>query len=156
MERAGVTTLPPHLIWFLANACLDRRILCDRALPTCAQCFKSGRMCQGYGLRLSWPKARDRKRAKVGKLPRAKTVARRSMDQSLVNASSWDIEMHYYLLGLVSESESPNSTESMGLTSLEYNKLVLQAPMPFNPFQLNVQEIYLFEYCERSWCIFHS
>ncbi|PLB49745.1 hypothetical protein P170DRAFT_456280 [Aspergillus steynii IBT 23096] len=113
------------------GTCRDRRILCDRALPTCVQCSKSGRTCQGYGLRLSWPNANDRKRAKVGKLPRARKGGRRVSDPLLVNASSWDIEMHYHLLGLVSD---------------RYTKLVLQAPMPFNPLNLNVREAYLFEY----------
>ncbi|KFA70654.1 hypothetical protein S40285_08406 [Stachybotrys chlorohalonatus IBT 40285] len=40
-----------------------RKIQCDRALPTCQKCVQSGRQCLGYGIRMSWPKITDKKRA---------------------------------------------------------------------------------------------
>ncbi|KAI9036247.1 uncharacterized protein KD926_002156 [Aspergillus affinis] len=67
----------------------------------------------------------------IGKPPRTRNIARRISNTALINASSWDIKMHYHLLGLVSD---------------KYTKLVLQAPVPFNPFQLDVKNTYLFDY----------
>lgn len=40
-----------------------RRIRCDRRVPACANCATAKLQCQGYGLRLSWPRVGDRKRA---------------------------------------------------------------------------------------------
>jgi hypothetical protein len=78
----------------------DRRISCDRGLPTCLQCIRSNRQCQGYGMRLSWPKANDRRRAMLGSAPPAK--ARADGDSAtpfrIVNTSTWDIEIHHYLI----------------------------------------------------------
>ncbi|UPK93720.1 hypothetical protein LCI18_004655 [Fusarium solani-melongenae] len=34
--------------------CERRRILCDRALPSCLKCTKKGLVCPGYGQRLRW------------------------------------------------------------------------------------------------------
>ncbi|KAK1143773.1 hypothetical protein N8T08_006174 [Aspergillus melleus] len=67
----------------------------------------------------------------VGKPSRTRTISRRISESSLINASSWDIEMHYHL---------------MGLASGKYNSLVLQAPMPFNLFKLPIKDTYLFDY----------
>lgn len=44
---------------------LDRRIKCDLGLPTCLNCARSRRLCQGYRIRLSWPRKGDSKRAVV-------------------------------------------------------------------------------------------
>ncbi|CAI6014008.1 unnamed protein product [Clonostachys chloroleuca] len=43
--------------------CRGRRIRCDRQVPACANCATAKLQCQGYGLRLSWPRVGDRKRA---------------------------------------------------------------------------------------------
>ena len=43
----------------------DRHIRCDLKSPVCARCMKDRRHCQGYGLRLSWPRVDDKKRAIV-------------------------------------------------------------------------------------------
>uniref|UniRef100_A0A8H7N8X7 Zn(2)-C6 fungal-type domain-containing protein n=1 Tax=Bionectria ochroleuca TaxID=29856 RepID=A0A8H7N8X7_BIOOC len=43
--------------------CRGRRIRCDRRVPACANCATAKLQCQGYGLRLSWPRVGDRKRA---------------------------------------------------------------------------------------------
>lgn len=78
---------------------LDRRISCDRGLPVCLHCIRSNLQCQGYGMRLSWPKASDRKRALHGIATPLK--AKQSGDLAspfrIVNTSTWDIEIHYYL-----------------------------------------------------------
>ncbi|KAI2618208.1 fungal-specific transcription factor domain-containing protein [Hypoxylon sp. NC1633] len=83
------------------GTCRDRRILCDRAAPTCMQCVRSKRKCQGYGLRLSWPNASDARRAVVGKQPTHASKPRHFSDARLVHMSTADIEMHYYLTSSV-------------------------------------------------------
>ncbi|KAF2628274.1 hypothetical protein BU25DRAFT_43010 [Macroventuria anomochaeta] len=42
--------------------CKQRKVGCDRALPTCINCKKGQRTCQGYGLRLAWPDKQDGRR----------------------------------------------------------------------------------------------
>jgi hypothetical protein len=93
---------PPRL-----NTGPDRRILCDRGLPTCLQCIRSNRQCQGYGMRLSWPKANDRRRAMLGTAPPAKAKANRDLASPfrIVNTSSWDIEIHHYLTSPASNTQ---------------------------------------------------
>ncbi|CAI7572340.1 unnamed protein product [Penicillium palitans] len=114
------------------GTCRDRRIRCDRTVPACSQCSQSNRTCKGYGLRLSWPKVDDKRRAMVARSSLQQRSARpRFSNAHLVNISTWDIEMHRYLFGLVSS---------------EYHRLTLQSPMPFNPFKFDVTETYLFQY----------
>ncbi|KAL2820560.1 fungal-specific transcription factor domain-containing protein [Aspergillus cavernicola] len=112
---------------------LDRRILCDRALPTCTQCTRANRACKGYGIRLSWPKASNARRAMIGGL-RGRSAGRRISD-SLVNTSSWDIEMHYYLLGLLPDDYTPPA---------------LRVPMPFTPVRFDDAESQLFQYFQST------
>ncbi|KAH7138209.1 fungal-specific transcription factor domain-containing protein [Dendryphion nanum] len=78
--------------------CKDRKVRCDRGLPTCSNCIKTNRECRGYGVRLSWPTQDDAKRSIV--VPVSQTCRRRvrgSGKVKLVNASFWDIEMHHNL-----------------------------------------------------------
>ncbi|OQE03170.1 hypothetical protein PENSOL_c001G05336 [Penicillium solitum] len=123
------------------GTCRDRRILCDRTVPTCSQCSQSNRTCKGYGLRLSWPKANDKRRAMVARSSLQHRSARpRFSNAHLVNTSTWDIEMHRYLFGLVSS----------GNAFQEYHRLTLQSPMPFNPFKFDVTENCLFQYFQST------
>ena len=46
----------------LADVILERKIGCDRTLPSCLNCNKGRRICQGYGLRLAWPDKQDGRR----------------------------------------------------------------------------------------------
>ncbi|KAF2000801.1 hypothetical protein P154DRAFT_575512 [Amniculicola lignicola CBS 123094] len=73
--------------------CRERKVRCDSRWPTCGNCTKARRVCQGYGIQLSWPRDGDRKRAitlhdthRAMKLPRSK--ARR-----FLNAYSWDMAL---------------------------------------------------------------
>lgn len=45
----------------------ERKIGCDRAVPSCDNCTRSGRGCQGYNIRLLWPDRPDGRR-KVGEV----------------------------------------------------------------------------------------
>ncbi|KAH3917496.1 hypothetical protein HBI56_108600 [Parastagonospora nodorum] len=46
--------------------CKDRKVSCDKTIPTCLRCKKSRRECSGYGVRLTWPKE-DHSRALVAR-----------------------------------------------------------------------------------------
>ncbi|KAI9163791.1 transcriptional regulatory protein [Paramyrothecium foliicola] len=39
-----------------------RRVGCDKSVPQCHNCIRSGRECLGYGIRLKWPEIRDGRR----------------------------------------------------------------------------------------------
>ncbi|KAF2738754.1 hypothetical protein EJ04DRAFT_25944 [Polyplosphaeria fusca] len=47
-----------HNCW----TCKERKVGCDRALPACANCTRSNRHCQGYGVKLAWPDKVDGRR----------------------------------------------------------------------------------------------
>ncbi|OAX79763.1 hypothetical protein ACJ72_05917 [Emergomyces africanus] len=112
---------------------LDRRISCDRAIPRCTQCARSNRVCQGYQLRLSWPKDNDARRAVVARLLRRGAAPH--VSHSLVNASSWDIELHQYLSGVL----------------LPEHALFAQTPLaPFNPVKLSDADANLFQYFQTT------
>ncbi|VUC35922.1 unnamed protein product [Clonostachys rosea] len=74
----------------------DRRIRCDLGLPTCANCAKASQECQGYGLRLSWPRAGDKRRIILGGTPSENTPIAAPLqynrgDWPFVNMHSWHI-----------------------------------------------------------------
>lgn len=41
---------------------LERKIGCDKGLPLCNNCARTGRECLGYGVRLVWPDIHDGRR----------------------------------------------------------------------------------------------
>ncbi|KAK2014469.1 hypothetical protein LZ32DRAFT_657304 [Colletotrichum eremochloae] len=75
--------------------CTARRIRCDGAFPSCQKCARAERSCQGYGIRLSWPKDNDGKRAITGSSPPAVVYPYLSSGSHLfVNTTSQDIELY--------------------------------------------------------------
>ncbi|KXJ90941.1 fungal-specific transcription factor domain-domain-containing protein [Microdochium bolleyi] len=42
--------------------CKSRKIGCDKSVPVCNNCRRSGRICLGYGIRLTWPDQHDGRR----------------------------------------------------------------------------------------------
>ncbi|KAI5456939.1 fungal-specific transcription factor domain-containing protein [Mariannaea sp. PMI_226] len=42
--------------------CRKLKIACDKTEPACHNCLKKGRVCLGYGLKLSWPRPDDKRR----------------------------------------------------------------------------------------------
>ncbi|KAF2264811.1 hypothetical protein CC78DRAFT_494590 [Lojkania enalia] len=119
-ERTSFKPQDATLATRSCGTCRDRRVLCDRTTPACLQCARSKKKCKGYGLRLSWPRAGDSRRAVVMKPPRQKikTGARAISDASFVHLFPWDVELHYHLT-----ASSP----------IRYFRSVLRIPMPFNP-----------------------
>ncbi|KAI0200564.1 fungal-specific transcription factor domain-containing protein [Astrocystis sublimbata] len=80
--------------------CKDRRVRCDLGHPTCSNCDRIQQVCQGYGVRLSWPRAGDTKRAIVGGISDSVTTVPRCRNIDLVHTSTFDMEMYYYLVDL--------------------------------------------------------
>ncbi|KAK8872548.1 fungal-specific transcription factor domain-containing protein [Apiospora arundinis] len=79
--------------------CKARKLQCDGRLPTCERCARSQRPCQGYEMRLSWPRDNDRKRAIVGhdaplllRLHRLKGPAKRFF----INTTWQDVEQYQH------------------------------------------------------------
>ncbi|KAG7039309.1 Zinc-finger transcription factor [Colletotrichum scovillei] len=80
--------------------CTARKIQCDGTLPTCMKCDRSQRKCEGYELRLSWPREGDNKRALKGIEAPAVTAIERSnpnvVNPFFVNATSHHMELYGY------------------------------------------------------------
>ncbi|KAI0395718.1 hypothetical protein F5Y17DRAFT_184880 [Xylariaceae sp. FL0594] len=85
--------------------CKNRKVRCDGGQPTCANCARLRKACQGYGVRLSWPRDGDTKRSIVGKPPVSLAQPLKSSDIRLVHTSFFDIHMYSYLAGLRSSRD---------------------------------------------------
>ena len=69
---------------------------CDAQRPTCGNCAKARRECQGYGVQLSWPKDGDAKRAVVLGDIDVRRRRQRGGDPvraRFVNVRSWDVAL---------------------------------------------------------------
>ncbi|KAL7917391.1 fungal-specific transcription factor domain-containing protein [Trichoderma austrokoningii] len=73
--------------------CTARKIHCDGHLPTCHRCARAQRKCEGYEMRLSWPKDNDKKRAIVGDSP--PEISRLSRRNNLFVNTTWQ-DMQVY------------------------------------------------------------
>lgn len=88
--------------WFVSpSAIVDlfavRRVRCDRTLPSCTRCVKSGNPCNGYGMRLSWPRSNDQRRAVVAPPPRGRAVGVKPGEIPFLHTTSWDVNLHHRL-----------------------------------------------------------
>ena len=75
--------------------CRDVKIGCDQDLPACRKCIQSKMKCLRYGLRLSWPRASDRRRVII--LNRRTLPAKQGLSFGrlrFLNTSTWDIDIH--------------------------------------------------------------
>ncbi|KPA39051.1 arginine metabolism regulation protein ii [Fusarium langsethiae] len=79
------------------GTCRARKVRCDQTLPKCNRCTKAGRDCEGYGLRLSWPRQNDKRRAIVGLHSKQARFKGIPLNHRLVNASSRDIELYHMI-----------------------------------------------------------
>jgi hypothetical protein len=104
---------------------IDRRISCDRGLPVCLNCARTNRQCQGYDVRLSWPRTNDRKRAMVGETP-MRIEANGIYPLRIVNTFNSDIEIHFRMTidGFDSRPVIPTPLSWSPITSeADYNLL---------------------------------
>ncbi|KAK7224675.1 hypothetical protein V2G26_012678 [Clonostachys chloroleuca] len=117
------------------GTCRDRRIRCDLGLPTCANCAKANQECQGYGLRLSWPRPGDKRRTILVDTPSknrltADPLQHNGGDWPFVNMHSWHISSWFNLVEgrmeapyqRVNEAPSPRTTS---LSLIEKNESTL-------------------------------
>ncbi|KAL7935391.1 fungal-specific transcription factor domain-containing protein [Trichoderma chlorosporum] len=88
--------MPPKSCW----NCRDRKIRCDRGLPTCANCRHRNVECRGYGIRLSWPRKGDERRAielKSTTNQKKHMLATLYQHSLFINMTTWDIDKFYEL-----------------------------------------------------------
>ncbi|KAK3361387.1 fungal-specific transcription factor domain-containing protein [Lasiosphaeria ovina] len=71
--------------------CRSRKVACDRAVPACLNCQRRGQDCLGYGIKLSWPRANDEKRATRGDKHHVLPIL--PGNAVFINASNQDIEV---------------------------------------------------------------
>lgn len=72
----------------------ERRVACDGTKPACSNCTRGKRQCQGYGTRLSWPKAGDKKRSIV--LLQTHAQRRQRGATPFLNTTTQDVLLYYY------------------------------------------------------------
>lgn len=138
------------------NGLIDRKVLCDRTLPTCRRCASSSRDCKGYDLRLSWPRAGDKKRALVGPdTPETNSLANIAK-LPFVNASFWDVEMHHDRLFSESKYRLALAQRNSHATRLhrmrQLAQPVLNPPVSWMPPNLSDLDKDLLQYCENYAC----
>ncbi|KAI0466379.1 fungal-specific transcription factor domain-containing protein [Xylaria cf. heliscus] len=119
--------------------CKDRRIRCDLGFPSCANCARVQQVCQGYGMRLSWPRDGDTKRSIVSGVPGSLIKLPKRNNIELVHTSAFDIEMYYYLVELRSSRVDDEAV-------IQPAKLILPPPLPSMPVSLNAEELELLQY----------
>ncbi|KAI0161218.1 hypothetical protein GGR57DRAFT_351109 [Xylariaceae sp. FL1272] len=122
--------------------CKDRRVRCDRTLPTCSNCARLKHECQGYGVRLSWPKHGDRKRSLIGKPVTGFTKpTSRNARLHMIHTSYFEVDLYYYLVDL--------NNKRKGISCLPRpQELILPCAYVWRPAKLNAAERDLFIYFE--------
>ncbi|KAI1747826.1 fungal-specific transcription factor domain-containing protein [Xylaria castorea] len=119
--------------------CKDRRVRCDLGFPSCANCARVQQVCQGYGVRLSWPKDGDTKRSMLSGKPGSLIKTPTCNNIELVHTSAFDMEMYYYLVGLRSSRADNEGVPHPA-------KLILPCPLRSMPATLNAEELELLQY----------
>lgn len=117
---------------------IERKIGCDKGLPSCNNCLRTGRACLGYGVRLVWPDIHDGRR----KLPthpilnetlRHGHAERLHYGQQFLNISYEDIEQSRQDFNSLALYSNPNARPQSSLT--------------LHP-QFRLQEGELLQYCK--------
>ncbi|KAI0970743.1 fungal-specific transcription factor domain-containing protein [Xylaria arbuscula] len=124
--------------------CKDRRVRCDLGQPSCANCARVQQVCQGYSVRLSWPRDGDTKRSMICPVSsRCPADSRTGADIELVHTSFFDMEMYYYLVELRSDRASDEAV-------ILPDNLILPPPTPLRPADLNAEERELLRYFQST------
>lgn len=76
-----------------ADLSLDRKVRCDGQRPKCDNCTKGRRICQGYGIQLSWPREGDKRRAIVLRDAHRAVHDLPFHVKTFLNTSSWDTSL---------------------------------------------------------------
>lgn len=121
----------------------DRKIRCDRGFPACANCTRTNRTCQGYGVRLSWPRDHDRKRFVVGPVPAGKQHIRWRRSDHAVHVTTRDMELYRHL------------TETRG-AGKSVKPLPLFKTLPPVPSTMTTSEKELLYFCVLHLFVFNT
>ena len=79
--------------------CKSLKIGCDQGFPSCQNCLQSKKACLGYRLRLSWPRASDRRRtmvSKQGTIPAEQMLSFRQL--RFLNTTTGDVDLHHEIM----------------------------------------------------------
>ncbi|OCL14685.1 hypothetical protein AOQ84DRAFT_384532, partial [Glonium stellatum] len=82
--------------------CRERKIRCDKQIPFCQNCSRSKRQCKGYGLRLSWPRQGDQRRAICAQDPRSPEKSSKTLSDNHVrflNVFTSDLNLYNKICG---------------------------------------------------------
>ncbi|KAK1570177.1 fungal-specific transcription factor domain-containing protein [Colletotrichum navitas] len=130
MRERRLTATPPD-----CATCQGRASSRELARPkrVCTSCSRSNRKFRGHGLRLSWPRPNDARRAVVSESAQwspSSSIAGTISDASFIHTSCWDIELY-------------NKLKSSGPVR---NLLLLSVPTFWNSSKLGALDRDLLEY----------
>ncbi|KAF3006689.1 hypothetical protein E8E13_008809 [Curvularia kusanoi] len=111
--------------------CKQRKVGCDRTLPTCLNCKKGKRECQGYGLRLAWPDKQD------GRRKQKRYVVR---DQSAQERYLYRRDGNLIFLNTLIEDLDGSKLCMQDLIRGNSIKVSSQVPTPLYPYAINEQD----------------
>ncbi|KAJ9143521.1 hypothetical protein NKR23_g6603 [Pleurostoma richardsiae] len=79
------------------DACRERKLRCDKGRPVCTNCRRSKRDCVTQSFRLSWPRARDRRRLVIGPGPATASRTASSDPQHFLNVTFGHVKQYHAL-----------------------------------------------------------
>lgn len=126
-------------------------------MPACTRCIKAKKTCGGYGMRLSWPRSNDKKRAILGPPPQDEYEGIKIDGVPFVHTTSMDVYMHHKLakegwqgthFSLSASLFESLLTQPTAVSKMYYAaQPVLTSPVRWNPHLLNSSQKHLMEYC---------
>ncbi|KAH6633494.1 fungal-specific transcription factor domain-containing protein [Boeremia exigua] len=111
--------------------CKQRKVGCDRTLPSCLNCRKGQRACQGFGLRLAWPDKQDGRR----KQKRYEVKNQDVMTRYLPRKNG-----HLRFLNTVVEDLDGSKLSFRDLVQGEFIDAMSNIPMSLNMCSINEQD----------------
>ncbi|KAH7175023.1 fungal-specific transcription factor domain-containing protein [Fusarium flagelliforme] len=123
------------------GTCRDRKINCDRRRPKCRNCTSRGRECQGYDMRLSWPKGNDPKRTLVALVSSRKPSNDRRA--RFVRASEFDMHLYHDLQACHFHRDKSTHHDGFKGPSKSFLSII---PLSWRPHDMGNGISHLFEY----------
>ncbi|KAK5994195.1 Transcription factor iacI-like protein [Cladobotryum mycophilum] len=114
-----------------------RKLRCDLAQPTCDNCARARRNCQGYGIQLSWPRDGDKRRSIVSNTTGLSALPSRNRVTEFLNTSVWDVSLSYTL------------EEKRNIASY-FRTLRMPRPNSLSPFPLGANDALLLDFFNET------
>lgn len=136
--------------------CLARKVRCDLRRPDCGNCTKARRLCQGYGIQLSWPRDGDRKRAKISRDTFAVDNTLGMPLKKFLNTSSWDIILSEQLVNGINPCETRSQPDmkahSTKILRVACSLRTMKVPRPtyLSPIVTNSEQSHLLGFCKQQ------